>query len=57
MKSEELKYITYDEALVVYTKTVAASGGGLQGVKDEGVYEKSLTLCRMICTIRHSLRS
>lgn len=24
--SEELKYISYDEALVVYAKTVAASG-------------------------------
>ena len=42
MKSEELKYITYDEALVVYTKTVAASGGGLQGVKDEGGIRKVL---------------
>ena len=36
MKSEELKYISYDEALVVYTKTVAASGGGLRGVSDDG---------------------
>lgn len=34
--SEELKYIDYDGALEVYRKTVAASGGGLQGVKDEG---------------------
>lgn len=42
MKSEELKYITYDEALVVYTKTVVASGGGLQGVKDEGGIRKVL---------------
>ena len=33
--SEELKYIDYDGALEVYRKTVAASGGGLQGVKDE----------------------
>lgn len=40
--SEELKYITYDEALVVYSKTVAASGGGLQGVKDEGGIRKVL---------------
>ena len=31
--SEELKYISYDEALVVYAKTVVASGGGLQGVR------------------------
>ena len=40
--SEELKYICYDEALVVYAKTVAASGGGLQGVKDEGGIRKVL---------------
>ena len=40
--SEELKYITYDEALVVYSKTVAASGGGLQGVKDAGGIRKVL---------------
>lgn len=39
---EELKYIDYDEALVVYSKTVAASGGGLQGVKDEGGIRKVL---------------
>jgi death-on-curing protein len=40
--SEELKYIDYDEALVVYRKTVIASGGGLQGVKDEGGIRKVL---------------
>lgn len=40
--SEELKYPNYDEALVVYSKTVAASGGGLQGVKDEGGIRKVL---------------
>ena len=40
--SEELKYISYDEALVVYAKTVVASGGGHQGVKDEGGIRKVL---------------
>lgn len=40
--SEELKYIGYEEALEVYSKTVAASGGGLQGVKDEGGIRKVL---------------
>ena len=40
--SEELKYIGYDDALEVYRKTVAASGGGLQGVKDEGGIRKVL---------------
>lgn len=40
--SEELKYIDYDGVLEVYRKTVAASGGGLQGVKDEGGIRKVL---------------
>lgn len=40
--SEELKYIDYDSMLEVYRKTVAASGGGLQGVKDEGGIRKVL---------------
>lgn len=42
MMSEELKYIDYNGALEVYRKTVAASGGGLQGVKDEGGIRKVL---------------
>ena len=42
MRTEELKYIDYDEALVVYAKTVTASGGGLSGVKDEGGIRKVL---------------
>lgn len=42
MMSEELKYIDYDGALEVYRKTVVASGGGLQGVKDEGGIRKVL---------------
>lgn len=40
--SEKLKYIDLDGALEVYRKTVAASGGGLQGVKDEGSIRKVL---------------
>lgn len=40
--NEGLKYINFDEALEVYKKTVAASGGGLQGVKDEGGVRKVL---------------
>lgn len=40
--SEGLKYIDYDGALEVYRKTVAASGGGLQGVKDAGGIRKVL---------------
>lgn len=40
--SEKLRYPDYDEALIVYNKTIAASGGGLQGVKDEGGIRKVL---------------
>lgn len=36
MMSEELKYISYDEALLVYAKTIAASRGGFSGIRDEG---------------------
>ena len=31
-----LSYITYDEALAIYYKTVEKSGGGMAGVRDEG---------------------
>ena len=40
--SEELKYPDFEEALDIYCKTVEASGGGLQGVKDEGGIRKVL---------------
>ena len=40
--NEEWKYLDFDEMLIVYAKTVAASGGGLQGVKDEGGIRKVL---------------
>lgn len=42
MSEVSLKYIDYDVALEVYSKTVAASGGGLQGVKDDGGIRKVL---------------
>lgn len=32
----EVKYISYEEALVVYQKTIEKSGGGFSGVRDEG---------------------
>ena len=53
---EELKYIDDNGALEVYRKTVAASGGGLQGVKDGGI-QKVLDFDKAICTIRYSLRN
>lgn len=40
--NEALKYIDYDEALVIYNRTIDASGGGLNGVKDEGGIRKVL---------------
>lgn len=42
MMNEALKYIDYDEALVIYNRTIDASGGGLNGVKDEGGIRKVL---------------
>ena len=32
-----LSYIEYEEALGIYYKTVEKSGGGMAGVRDEGV--------------------
>ena len=40
--NDELKYIDYNTALIVYSKTVDASGGGLSGVKNEGGIKKVL---------------
>ena len=42
MMNEALKYIDYAEALVIYNRTIDASGGGLNGVKDEGGIRKVL---------------
>ena len=36
MSNEEIKYVTYDEVLDVYDKTIKYSGGGLSGVLDSG---------------------
>ena len=32
----EIQYISYDEALTVYQKTIEKSGGGFSGIRDEG---------------------
>lgn len=42
MSSNEIKYITYDEVLDVYAKTIKLSGGGLSGVLDRGKIESFL---------------
>jgi death-on-curing protein len=42
----EIQYITYDEALVVYQKTIAESGGGLSGTRDEGGIKSVLEFVR-----------
>ena len=34
--NEEVKYISYEEALSVYAKMIDASDGGFDGVRDEG---------------------
>ena len=34
--NEDIKYITYDEALSVYRKMIDASDGGFEGIRDEG---------------------
>lgn len=34
--SNEVKYISYEEALNVYNKMIDASEGGFDGVRDEG---------------------
>ncbi|MGL5691524.1 MAG: type II toxin-antitoxin system death-on-curing family toxin [Bacteroidales bacterium] len=36
MSSEAIKYITYEEVLAVYGKTIRFSGGGLCGIKNPG---------------------
>ncbi len=42
MNNTEIKYITYDEVLDVYAKTIRFSGGGLSGVKNQGRVESFL---------------
>jgi death-on-curing protein len=37
-----IEYISYDEALVVYGKTIEKSGGGFSGVRDRGGIESVL---------------
>ena len=38
----EMKYISYDEALTVYQKTIDKSGGGFSGIRDKGGIESVL---------------
>lgn len=39
MSEKGIKYISYDEVLKVYEKTIKMSGGGLSGVLDRGKIE------------------
>jgi len=39
----EIQYISYDEILVIYQKTIEKSGGGFSGVRDFGGIESILT--------------
>ncbi|MDR1950800.1 MAG: Fic family protein [Bacteroidales bacterium] len=38
----EIRYITYNEALSVYGKTIEKSGGGYSGIRDKGGIESVL---------------
>jgi death-on-curing protein len=38
----EIQYISYEEALVVYQKTIDKSGGGFSGIRDKGGIESIL---------------
>ena len=38
----EIKYISYDEALTVYQKTIDKSGGGFSGIRDKSGIESVL---------------
>ncbi len=35
----KIEYITYDEVLMVYEKTIEKSGGGFSGIRDQGGIE------------------
>ena len=49
--SNEVKYISYEEALNVYNKMIDASEGGFDGVRERVVSLLLSTLYKMICTI------
>ena len=38
----EIQYISYEEALVVYQKTIEKSGGGMSGIRDKNGIESVL---------------
>ena len=44
--NNEIQYITFDEVLMVYQKTIEKSGGGLAGVLDKGKIESILDFVR-----------
>ena len=42
----EIQYISYEEAIVVYQKTIENSGGGFSGIRDKGGIESVLDFMR-----------
>ena len=44
--NEAIRYIDYDEMLVVYRKMFSASDGGFSGVRDEGGIRATLEFVR-----------
>jgi len=47
----EIKYISFEEALNVYKKTIEKSGGGFQTFAIRVVLKAFLSLFKMICII------
>ena len=45
----EIQYISCDEALMVYQKTIEKSGGGFSGIRDMGGIESTLTFVQIDC--------
>ncbi|GHT24170.1 hypothetical protein FACS189430_08630 [Bacteroidia bacterium] len=38
----EIQYISYEETIIVYQKTIEKSGGGFSGIRDKGGIESVL---------------
>ena len=44
--NDEIQYISFDEVMIVYQKTIEKSGGGLKGVLDQGKIESIINFIR-----------
>lgn len=50
MSNNEIVYISFDEVLEVYQKTIEKSGGGLAGILDQGKVESIIFFIIIIIT-------